>query len=193
MITKDRLYRTFEVRAIGEGMIVEGYAAKFESPTVLYEIDGVQYKEVIKRGAFTGSEMSNVVMNYGHEGKPVARTKNKTLQLLIDEVGFKLTAVISGSEEGRKMYEEIKGGYLDEMSFAFTVKPEGDNYVREERLREISKFKRIYDVAVVDKAAYGDTYIQARSFFEVEAEKEVAEAMERRKKILKLKIEMEEF
>jgi HK97 family phage prohead protease len=192
MITKDRSYRSFEMRAADEeGMIVEGYAAKFESPTVLYEFDGVKYSEVIKRGAFNGAEMADVVMNYNHDGKPVARTKNKTLQLIVDDIGLKVRADLSGTEEGRKLYNEIKGGYLDRMSFSFKVPPGGDNYVRETRTRELNKFKRIFDVAVVDMPAYDTTNIQARSFFQAEAEKEAAEAVERRKRKLKLLIEME--
>lgn len=190
VITKDRDYRHFEMRTVlGEEMIVEGYAAKFDSPTVLYEIDGIKYSEVIKRGAFDGTEMVDVVMNFNHEGKPVARTKNKTLRLTVDDIGLKIWADLSGTEEGRKLYDEIKGGYLDKMSFSFKVQK--DNYVRETRTREIEKFKRIFDVAVVDIPAYDTTNIQARSFFEAEAEKEAAEAVERRKRKLKLLIDME--
>ena len=81
-----RDYRTFEVRALpedgGDGQRqcrVEGYAAVFDQETVLYEYDGIQYKEVIDRNAFSGAEMRDVVMNFNHGGKPVARTKNGTL------------------------------------------------------------------------------------------------------------------
>lgn len=123
-----RDYRTFEVRALsadGSGeeqkYRVEGYAAVFDEETVLYEYDGIEYKEVIDRSAFTGAEMRDVVMNYNHGGKPVARTKNGTLQLTVDTRGLRISADLSGTEEGRRLYEEIRGGYLDQMSFAFTV------------------------------------------------------------------------
>lgn len=185
MITKDRDYRQFEVRASGEGgMIVEGYAATFEAPTVMLEIDGVKYSEVIKRGAFAGTQMEDVVMNFDHEGKPVARTKNGTLQLMVDDVGLRVKADLGGTEEGRKLYEEIKGGYLDKMSFAFKV--EKDHYAKETRTREIQLFKRIFDVAVTDIPAYDTTNIQARSFFHAEAEKETMEIAEREKRVKKL-------
>lgn len=88
---------------------------------MLYEYDGIEYKEVIDRSAFTGAEMRDVVMNYNHGGKPVARTKNGTLQLTVDTRGLRISADLSGTEEGRRLYEEIRGGYLDQMSFAFTV------------------------------------------------------------------------
>ena len=174
MITKDRMYRPFEIRAAEGENRVEGYAATFEQETVMYEYEGIQYKEVIDRSAFSGTEMADVVLNFNHGGKPVARTKNSTLSLTIDSVGLKVSADLSGTEEGRKLYEEIKGGYIDKMSFAFTVSAE--EYNRDTRTRRITGIKRLYDVAAVDFPAYDTTSIQARSFFEVEAERERVEA-----------------
>lgn len=184
MISKDRNYRSFEIRAEPDGQIVEGYAAVFEQDTVLYEADGIQYKEVISRGAFDHADMRDVVMNYNHAGKPVARTKNGTLSLLVDSTGLKITADLSGTEEGRKLYEEIKGGYIDKMSFCFLTSKE--EYNKTTHTRRITGFKRLFDVAAVDLPAYDTTSIQARSFFLAEAEKERAEA--RRRAALKLKI-----
>ena len=52
----------------GGDMVVEGYAAVFESPTVLYESEysGYQYLEQITRGAFDGADMSRTVFKYNH-------------------------------------------------------------------------------------------------------------------------------
>jgi len=174
MISKDRFYRQFEIRAQDDGMTVEGYAATFNQPTVMYEYDGVEYKEVISRGAFDKAQMTDVVMNFDHQGKPVARTKNSTLNLTIDSVGLKVKADLSGTQEARTLYEEIKAGYIDKMSFAFTVADE--SYDKATHTRSINSIKRLYDVAAVSTPAYDSTSIQARSFFEAEAEKERAEA-----------------
>lgn len=174
MISKDRMYRNFEIRAEGEGMKVEGYAATFDQETVMWEYDGIQYKEVVDRNAFNGAQMADVVLNYNHSGKPMARTKNNTLELRIDNIGLHISADLGGTEEGRRLYEEIKGGYIDKMSFAFTVN--SDEYNRDTHTRRITGIKRLYDVAAVDIPAYDSTSIQARSFFEAEAEKELAEA-----------------
>ncbi len=174
MISKDRLYRNFDMRLADDGMRVEGYAATFDQETVMYEFDGVEYKEVIDRSAFGNTQMSDVVLNYNHQGKPVARTKNETLELKLDDVGLFISADLSGTEEGRRLYEEIKGGYIDKMSFAFTVSDE--DYDKTSHTRKIKGIKRLYDVAAVDIPAYNTTSIQARSFFEAEAEKERAEA-----------------
>lgn len=174
MITKDRLYRPFEVRLSESENRVEGYAAVFDQETVMYEYDGIQYKEVVDRNAFSSTQMADVVMNYNHGGKPVARTKNQTLELRIDDIGLKVNADLSSTQESRQLYEEIKAGLIDKMSFAFTVA--SDEYNRNTHTRRITGIKRLYDVAAVDIPAYDQTSIQARSFFEAEAERERAEA-----------------
>ena len=188
VISKDREYRAFELRAADGEMTVEGYAAIFESPAVLYSYDGVDYREVIDRKAFSGAQMADVVMNYNHQGKPVARTKNGTLQLRVDSTGLRIRADLSGTEEGRRLYEEIRGGYIDKMSFAFTVSE--DSYDRDTHTRRILGIQRLYDVAAVDLPAYDATNISARSYFSAEAEKaDRAEA--RAAKIKKLKLMLE--
>lgn len=189
MVSKDREYRTFEMRAAGEEMVVEGYAAVFDSPTVLYRSGDVEYKEVIDPGAFQNTEMRDVVMNYNHAGKPVARTKNGTLQLAVDEQGLRVRADLSGTEEGRRLYEEIKGGYIDKMSFAFVVSE--DSYDRDTHTRRVLGFRRLFDVAAVDLPAYDATSISARAYFSAEAEeRERAEARARRIQKIKLMIEV---
>lgn len=195
MISKDREYRAFqlEVRSQEEGSIVEGYAAVFENETVLYSYDGIDYKEVLDRHAFDEAEMVDVVMNYNHGGKPVARTKNNTLELKTDDTGLHIRADLSGTEEGRKLYEEIKGGYIDKMSFAFNVNEE--SYNKETHTRRITKVGRLYDVAAVDLPAYDATSISARDYFSAEAEMECAEARRAKKDAIKkelLKMIMED-
>lgn len=186
MISKDREYRAFEMRSTDDGeLVVEGYAAIFDAPTVLYSYDGIDYIEVISKEAFRDTAMSDVVMNYNHQGKPVARTKNTTLTLSIDDIGLKIRANLDGTEEGRRLYEEIKGGYIDKMSFAFTVSEE--DYDRATHTRRILGIKRLYDVAAVDIPAYDATSISARTYFSVEAE--LAEARARR--IQKIRLLME--
>jgi len=175
MITKDRAYRAFEVRTMpDEQMVVEGYAITFERPTIMAEIEGQKYSEIVSRGAFNDTQMADVVMNFDHSGKPVARTKNGTLQLVVDDTGLKIRADLSSTSESRALYEEIKAGLIDKMSAAFIVGKE--QYSRETRTRRIDGFKRLYDVAAVTFPAYETTSLEARSFFTAEAEKEQAEA-----------------
>jgi phage head maturation protease len=75
------------------------------------------------------------------------------------------------------------------MSWAFTVAE--DEYDREARTRTITKIKKVYDVSAVSIPANGDTEISARSWLNGVIEAERRESLERRKKILKIKIDME--
>lgn len=187
---KDREYRKvaeFQIRQAEQetdGLYVEGYALTFDQPTVLAEIDGVQYKEMIDARALLNTEMSDVIFNYNHSGKVMARTRNKTLELQVDERGLFVRAKLDGTEEGRKLYEEIRGGYIDRMSFSFTVADQ--KYDKENRMRVITSIRKLYDVSAVDIPAYDTTSISARSYFEAEAEMErkALDSAAARKKLL---------
>jgi HK97 family phage prohead protease len=95
-----------------------------------------------------------------------------------------IKARLDGTEEGRRLYEEIKGGYIDRMSFRFVASENA--YDSDNHLRTIRKIKKLYDVSAVDIPAYDKTSISARSFFEAEAEEEhkAAEAAELRQKLI---------
>lgn len=162
---------------------VRGTAVVFNSPTCLYEFDGVKYYEIIDRHAFDGCDMSDVIFNYNHGGKVVARLRNKTLSLSVTERGLEMEADLSGTAAGRDLYDEISGGYVDKMSFSFSVRE--SKYDNVTRTRTITKIRKLYDVSAVDIPAYQETEISARSFFEVEHEKEVRalEQARRRKRL----------
>ena len=165
---------------------VKGTAVVFDTPTVLYECDGVKYCEIIDRHAFDGCDLSDVIFNYNHGGKVVARLRNKTLALAITERGLDMEAELSGTQAGRELYEEIDGGYIDKMSFSFSVREA--KYDSVTHTRTITKVKKLYDVSAVDIPAYEETSISARSFFTVEHGKELAalEQARRRKKLVAL-------
>ena len=175
-----------------EEMIVEGYAVRFNSPTVLFEYDGIEYKEQIDDRAFQEAKMDDVIFNYDHQGKVMARTRNKTLELEVREDGLFMRAKLSGTEEGRKLYEEIRGGYIDRMSFQFSIKEEA--YDKENHMWTVRKVKRLYDVAAVSIPAYDDTSIEARKNFILEAdaqekrERQAAAELRKRRLILKTKL-----
>ena len=196
----DRMYRTvmnLKTRAETiqdengqevQEMIVEGQAVTFESETTLFKWGETEYKEVIDRNAFNEADMSDVIFNYNHSGKVVARTRNNTLKLNIDSNGLNIEARLDGTDEGRKLYEEIKGGYIDKMSFCFTIKEE--SYNQETHTWRVLKIDKLYDVSAVDIPAYDTTSISARSSRLAVAEKErkalerAQLQKERRKKLL---------
>ena len=173
---------------------VEGYATTFDDPYVLWEYDGVQYKEVIDRHALDGADLSDVIMQYDHGGRVFARTgKSNTLLIEPQEHGLFMAADLSKTEQARSMHEDIAAGLVTKMSWAFTVQE--DSYDRESHTRRILKIRKVYDVSAVSFPANPSTDISARSWLDgvIEAEKAerlAAQAAERRKQKLRVYLEV---
>jgi len=168
-----------------EKMLIQGYAIRFNEPAV-FKFDGVEYREVIDPRALDKTDMRDVPLRYNHSDNVMvmARTRNKTLQLIKDEEGLRILAELANTTAGRDLYELIKRGDVDKMSFAFTVAK--DDYDRETRTRTILAIDKIFDVSAVDTPAYETTSLSVRSYFEAEAEKQ-RKALERelrRRKLL---------
>lgn len=173
LVTRDRHYRNFdfEYRETEDGkMIVVGKPVVFNQETVIWEYDGVQYKEVINSRAFDDAKMDDVVFNVDHQGKPAAKTKNGTLKLFVQADGLYMEADLSKNATGRELFEDIRNGFYDKMSFAFKV--EESSYNPDTRTRTILKIKRLYDVSAVTFPAYEQTSLVARSWAEAQFEKE---------------------
>ena len=134
----------------GVEAIITGYAVVFDQRTVLYKDPdtGIEYGEIIDRHALDEADMEDVVLRYNHQGRVLARTRNKSLQLSIDDYGLKIRADMSGSDEALGFYKEIKSGLLDKMSFAFQVKEE--SYDRTTNTRRILAISCLRDVSLVD-------------------------------------------
>ena len=168
------LSSNLEVRSNDENneMILEGYAATFDNPTCLYEYDGVEFNEVIDRGAFDEMDSKDCCLKYNHsDNVPIlARTRGGSLELTVDNIGLRFKAKLFNTQTSRDVYELVKRGGLDKCSFAFTIKE--DSYERESRTRHIRKIDKLFDVAIVDIPAYDSTSVSARSYFELEREKE---------------------
>ena len=195
MAKSEREYRNMTVRAVEptdeqEEKRVSGYASTFNEPYTLYEDDWIIFREQVAPEAFDGADMSDVIMQYDHQGRVFARIKNNTLTVEPDDHGLLINADLGGTELGRQLYDEIRGGYTDKMSFGFTV--ESDEELRSdaedgrrEILRTITGIAKLYDVSAVSIPANDGTSIgvQTRSRIdgaieEVRAERLAAEQME---------------
>ena len=172
-IKNGREYRsmTMEIRSIegnADDFIVTGYACTFNHEYELYRGKTYVVKESVDINAFSDCDMSDVIMQYDHEGRVFARTRNKTLEVCVDDKGLKITANLGGTEIGRQLYEEIKGGYTDRMSFGFHVfkdkwvTTEADNGVIVES-RVIEGVDKLYDVSAVSIPANDATSISVRN------------------------------
>lgn len=175
--------------------IVSGYASTFDEPYTLFQNEELIYNEVVDKDAFTDTDMSDVIMQYNHEGRVFARISNNTLTVTPDDKGLLIEADLGGTELGRQLYEEIEGGYTNKMSFGFTV--DGEEETREEsqdgRLqitRRITSVRKLYDVSAVSIPANDATSISVRSLTDgvieqIQAERLEAEKLElRRRKLL---------
>lgn len=213
-IKPEREYRAMTITpSDDEEKIVEGNFSTYDSPYLLYsyDIDGVQVEvwEEVKKGAFNDADISDVIMQYDHTGRVFARGANGTLQLELTNTPH-MRANLGGTEIGRQLYEEIKGGYTTKMSFGFTVKEdertrteENNDGVRKIKiLRSIKAIKKLYDVSAVSLPANDQTDISARAYADGASEevfKEIKEELsheqviknERARQKLALKFKME--
>lgn len=193
-IKKDREYRALAApltaqaatKRIDTDFYVEGYATTFDTPYLLWEFeDGTKYYERIDAHALDGADMSDVIMQYDHEGRVFARQSNKTLILVPDHKGLLIAADLGKTDLARGLYQDIEAGMITKMSWAFTVKE--DSYDRQTHTRTILKIKKVYDVSAVSIPANGDTEISARNFASRSYEAEKQELLLRRANILKIK------
>lgn len=182
---KNKEVRCFdlEMRTIDDEeskMIIEGYPVIFNSPATH------GYTEIIMPTAFDKTDMSDVVLRYNHNDSFIclARTRNKSLELTVDEKGLKMKAELNSNiPEHKSIYEGVKSGLLDKMSFAFTVREEDWDWDTD--TRKILDIDKLYDVAVVDQPFYDSTSVYARSI--EETEKRFIEEKTRRKDLEELK------
>lgn len=203
MKTNEREYRDFTLAVkendADEKMIVRGYASTFNEPYTLFEYEGVKYQEQVDPHAFDEADMSDVIFQYNHEGRVFARQSNNTLSVFPDEKGLSIEANLGGTEIGRGLYEEIKGGYTNKMSFGFRVLEDNWERLKAEdgtisELRTITKIGKVYDVSAVSIPANDATSISVRNLSDgviaqIQAERLEALELERRKLKTKLRLE----
>lgn len=172
-IKDGREYRRMELKPVeatydeAENFNVRGYATTFNEKYTLWDQGDVRLDEQVDPHAFDNTDMADVIFQYDHEGRVYARTSNDTLKLTSDEHGLQVNAYLGGTEIGRALYGEIKGGYTNKMSFGFRVGAD-DIEEREEDgkviyTRTIKSIAKLYDVSAVSLPANDGTEISARS------------------------------
>jgi len=174
-------------------MILEGYALVFHNETLIGDEEYGFIEEIDSR-ALSDTKMKDVPMKYNHMDSflIIARTKNQSLSLTVDNIGLKVRAELLDTNTNQDIYKMVRSGLLDKMSFAFTVDEQVWN--REGRIpkRTITKIERLYDVSVVDTPAYDATSIYARSLESMELELKAMELaeQEQRSSIIKKRIKI---
>lgn len=175
-------------KRIDSDYYVEGMATKFNNPYELYEFDGIKYYEAIDSRALAEADLTDVIMQYDHGGKVLARQSNKTLGIEATDRGLFIYADLSKSQAAKDVYEEINNGLITKMSWAFTVAE--DSYNKDTRTRTILKIKKVYDVSAVSIPANNDTEISARSFFDGVIKDAAQELREMQKQKIRILLEV---
>ncbi len=152
-----RTMGTIEVReAEGDEMVLEGYAAVFNSET-----DLGAFREVIKPGAFDDVMNNDVRALINHDPNLVlGRTTNGTLKLEQDERGLKYRVELGRQQYAKDFYESVKRGDISQSSFAFTIDKQSWN--EERTVRSVDKVRQLLDVSPVTYPAYSAATVQAR-------------------------------
>ena len=142
--------------AEGDDMVLEGYAAVFNSET-----DLGHFREVIKPGAFDDVMTNDVRALINHDPNLIlGRTENGTLELSTDERGLKYRVKLGNQSYAKDFYESVKRGDISQSSFAFTIEEQSWN--EERTVRSVDKVRQLLDVSPVTYPAYAAATVQAR-------------------------------
>ena len=175
-------------RRIESDCYVEGYAARYEPYILYYDWDDEPIYERFEPGCFDTADMSDIIMQYDHEGKVLARTGNGSLIVEADATGLFFAADLSRTDAARSLFDEVKAGMVTKMSWRFRC---GDYYYDQDSRTIVHRtVAKVYDVSAVSIPANDNTVINARAWVDGEiarAARSEAELEERRRK-LRLKL-----
>lgn len=171
---ENKYYGLANLRALedeNKQMILEGYAIKFNQPTQPKFKELYGYTEIISSRALDDTDLSDVPLKYNHSDEKVilARTRGGTLNLIKDEIGLKIRAILNSKiPDHVSVYEAVKSGLIDKMSFGFFEDEDMNSYDAESRTITVNKITALTDVSVVDIPAYDSTEVYARNLKSLE-------------------------
>jgi len=167
-----RAFTNFRADQKDDTATITGTPIVFDTPT---DIGGL-FEETIARGAISDEVLKDVAFFYNHDlgSKPIARTRTGKLKLAVDEKGVNMSAEVNLKRgDVSDLYEAIKDGDIDGMSFMFRV--EGEEWRdldSEYPKRQITKVGYVQEVSAVNYPAYESTGIQARTNREVDTNRQ---------------------
>lgn len=168
---------------------VRGYFTTWGNEYCLYERTKywpAEYEQIDSH-ALDEADLSDVIMQYDHNGPVMARNKNGSMTIGTDDHGAWCEADLSGCQQARDLYEAISNGLVTEMSFAFTIASDenGDGYTtfRDESgdyHTTITRISKVFDTSAVSIPANPATDIsemRKRSYLaaQIEADRKQAE------------------
>lgn len=153
--------RSLEVRAT-DNRTLEGVAIVFNQPAKIGRVT-----EIIHPGALRGVDLDGIVLITNHDGSgiPLARSP-KTLELSVTDKGLEMRASLPDTEQAKAVYEAVKRGDLSQMSFAFDIG--AADFDEQTQTRTITQISKVYEISIVNYAAYTQTHVTARKAQEEE-------------------------
>jgi HK97 family phage prohead protease len=161
-----------QTRAEGDSPVVlQGYAAVFNSQTVLYSSPTTVVRETILPGAFRNAlaEGMDVRALIDHDSSLIiGRTRANTLKLTEDAHGLLCEITPPDTQVARDLIENIRVGNVSQMSFAFIPRSGGETVTttlvdgvtyQDIEITDVD----LFDASVVTYPAYQDTSVSLRA------------------------------
>lgn len=149
-----------------------GHAAVFNA--LSEDLGG--FREQISPGAFAEAiEKDDVRALWNHNPDHVlGRNLAKTLTMKEDSRGLAIEIVPPDTQLARDLMVSMERGDVSQMSFSFSVKPNGQNWGKDDEGRVVRTLTnvRLYDVSPVTYPAYSQTEVAVRSLQEWQKENE---------------------
>lgn len=156
---RDNEPETDEENGQQQGKVISGYAILFNEPSQPMPVDNSTFTETISPQALQGVDLSKLVMIYNHDyANILASVKAGTLDVNVDEKGLAFKATLPDTTVANDVYENIKAGNLDSMSFGFSVLADEWQQANDgSYTRQIDKIENLYELSVVTLPAYDGT------------------------------------
>lgn len=151
-----------ETRENGQRRLI-GHAAVFNA--LSEDLGG--FREMIAPGAFADAiGKDDVRALFNHDPNFVlGRTRSQTLRLSEDERGLAIAIDLPDTQTIRDLVvAPIERGDVSQMSFAFAVRPNGQDWAKDDEGRVVRTLKRVrlFDVSPVTYPAYPQTDVAVR-------------------------------
>lgn len=148
--------RSFSIES--KGRTLSGYAAVFDSPTMIGT-----FQEIIKKGAFTRSlsslEAQKIKAIYEHDNSQLlGRLGSQTLRLWEDDKGLCFELDLPNTTLGNDVAELVKRGDLAGCSFGFSVRSENWTDMGRELLD-----LDLFEITLTSSPAYEATSVDIRA------------------------------
>lgn len=140
-------------------LVVRGYAAVYNEPTNIVEIDErgnlIEYIEIVRKGAFDKVDFSNTRVCVEHDFKKQIGRNNKNAKIVADDTGlYAECRSMHKTQLRRDVYNDVEDEILDGMSIRFHSPDKIINGVR-----EVKNITIVPEVSIVAFPAYEATAI----------------------------------